>query len=211
MRRCQPDRPRGRVLPWASTPEDRQSVLPVPMRCSVVLVLAAMFLVGGRGVGGRGASRGACNLSGLEIWVSDGPFLAVAAAEFDREATLNRVAFFEAKIRPATACSLASSTARPTRWRQPWWRRRSTCTTATRRFCGCVAATTGSRMCLGMSSSTSSRSETVASGQGSLIKATASIALEPGTRLVSSVSFTLATGWAVAGKIASSDPIVFGA
>ncbi|MDP3069291.1 MAG: c-type cytochrome domain-containing protein, partial [Opitutaceae bacterium] len=51
-------------------------------------------------VAAKGASHGACNLSGLEIWAGDGPIPAAAAAEFAREATNEQIAFFEGKIRP---------------------------------------------------------------------------------------------------------------
>ncbi|MBL9189796.1 MAG: PSD1 domain-containing protein [Opitutaceae bacterium] len=51
-------------------------------------------------VAARGASHGACNLSGLEIWTGEGPVPAPAAGEFVREPTPDQIAFFEAKIRP---------------------------------------------------------------------------------------------------------------
>ena len=54
-------------------------------------------------VSAKGASHGACNLSGLEIWAGDGPIPAASAAEFARETTPEQVAFFEAKIRPVLA------------------------------------------------------------------------------------------------------------
>jgi hypothetical protein len=54
-------------------------------------------------VSAKGASHGACNLSGLELWAGDGPVPAPAAGEFAREATPDQIAFFEAKIRPVLA------------------------------------------------------------------------------------------------------------
>jgi hypothetical protein len=51
-------------------------------------------------VAARGASHGACNLSGLEIWAGDGPVPTPAAGEFVREPSPDQIAFFEAKIRP---------------------------------------------------------------------------------------------------------------
>ena len=50
-------------------------------------------------ISARGASHGAANLSGLEIWGGDGP-IPDNAARFAGSATPEQVAFFEAKIRP---------------------------------------------------------------------------------------------------------------
>jgi hypothetical protein len=52
-------------------------------------------------VAAKGASHGACNLSGLEIWAGEGPVPAPSAGAFAGEPTTEQLAFFEAKIRPA--------------------------------------------------------------------------------------------------------------
>jgi hypothetical protein len=51
-------------------------------------------------IAARGASHGAANLSGLEIWAGDGPIPETSGAQFAHAPTPDQVAFFEAKIRP---------------------------------------------------------------------------------------------------------------
>ncbi len=54
-------------------------------------------------VAARGASHGAANLSGLELWAGDGPLPAAPVAGFAAEPTPEQVAFFESRIRPVLA------------------------------------------------------------------------------------------------------------
>ena len=54
-------------------------------------------------IAARGASHGAANLSGVEVWSGDGDIPAVPGATFAHSATPEQVAFFESKIRPVLA------------------------------------------------------------------------------------------------------------
>jgi hypothetical protein len=54
-------------------------------------------------VSARGASHGAANLSGLEVWSGDGPIPEAVTLAFVRSPTPDQVAFFEGKIRPVLA------------------------------------------------------------------------------------------------------------
>ncbi len=54
-------------------------------------------------VSARGASHGAANLSGLELWSGEGAIPEAAVAAFVRTPTPEHIAFFESKIRPVLA------------------------------------------------------------------------------------------------------------
>ncbi len=60
----------------------------------------AMSVEGKITVSARGASHGAANLSGLELWSGDGKVPEPAVAQFSDVPTSDQIAFFESKIRP---------------------------------------------------------------------------------------------------------------
>jgi mono/diheme cytochrome c family protein len=56
-------------------------------------------------ISARGASHGAANLSGIELWSGDGPIPEAATLAFAHAPTPDQIAFFERKIRPVLADS----------------------------------------------------------------------------------------------------------